>query len=456
MWKARTVLLALSFGLVALLAACQSTPLQSDDASSLDRELYRSSVADFPSPTFTWDHAGPVDIVGIGTGSLESATNPADIVIPDLGSAIAVRVQAAIKYGYADEAGPEMYVEFRNEDDDVLASVPLSEAKSAVTGDFFEAVLPLRGTDAVDLPNGVVRAEVVNDVSFTRKGTEFFTPRSLVAFVLRDDTTPSVRSKGLTSYEDVYHLVTENGEPTGFVQTLTETISFDPVAMDRPLRIDFAISELEADERVIDVDVRVDGESVYAERLTEPNSGNELYLEHVLTTLPAGATDVEIQLFSPDPSPDVVGDSVWLAGVNASVTEPEGGAEGCTPGYWRNHTGEGPGNQENAWTPTGYTGEQLFSSVFDRTITVRVGAKGRPEDVEDPMLFEAVVATGGDVNALARSAVAALLNAAHPDVDAYYTAAEVIEMVQDALDGTLDIEDTKNLLDVANNLGCPL
>jgi len=447
----KPLLVVLAVGAAVFLAACQSTTPQASGPRHIEYDLFRSGLEAFPSPTETWEHDGPVEFLGVGMGDRYGANNPAEIVIGDLDSAIAVRVQVAVKYGFR-AAPDDMYVEFRDADDNVLATVAVADSKSAVTGDFFEAVLQLRGVDAVTLPGGVIRAEVVNGVSFWHLNSDFFTPRAFVAFVLRDQVSPEVTSKGLTSYEDVYHL---KEVPQRFVQTLTETLTFDAAPYPRPLRVDFAISELDPDPRVIDVVVRVGGATVYSDTLLAPNAGNELYLGYVLTTLPAGETDVEFELDSPNPTPLPEGDSVWLAGVNASVTDVPRGFEGCTPGYWRNHTGEGPGRQANAWEPTGFATTDLFRDPFDRIITVRTGGR---TSATDPTLLQAVVALGGGTNALARHAVAALLNAAHPDVNSYYSVAEVIQLVQDALDGTgpYGIDGTKDLLEMANELGCPL
>jgi hypothetical protein len=66
---------------------------------------------------------------------------------------------------------------------------------------------------------------------------------------------------------------------------------------------------------------------------------------------------------------------------------------------------------------------------------------------------------GGGLQALSRHAVAALLNAAHPDIDtppAVDTEAEVIALWQAAFDsGDANlIESTKNLFASANEAGC--
>jgi hypothetical protein len=85
-------------------------------------------------------------------------------------------------------------------------------------------------------------------------------------------------------------------------------------------------------------------------------------------------------------------------------------------------------------------------------------------DLFDPdiTLGQAIWASGGGNNALARHATAALLNAhggvanADGTTVAYpYTVEQVIQMVQDAV--TIDtIEATKDAFAAANELGCPL
>ena len=102
--------------------------------------------------------------------------------------------------------------------------------------------------------------------------------------------------------------------------------------------------------------------------------------------------------------------------------------EGCTPGYWKNHL--------DSWPPTGYAP----SDDFDTTFGV---------DYFDPdiSLEQAVNRRGGKVNRLARHGTAALLSAAHPDVDYPYTVAEVIAFVQAG--------DADPLVE-ANELGCPI
>ena len=112
---------------------------------------------------------------------------------------------------------------------------------------------------------------------------------------------------------------------------------------------------------------------------------------------------------------------------------PPTGGEGCTPGYWRQ-----PQHYDN-WV--GYAPSDIFSDVFG------VGP--------DLALGDAVELGKGGQSALVRHAVAALLNAASPDVSYALTEAEIIDLVQQAFDSG-DFEAAKDLLDELNNSGCGL
>ncbi|MCB0093377.1 MAG: hypothetical protein KDE54_36055, partial [Caldilineaceae bacterium] len=120
--------------------------------------------------------------------------------------------------------------------------------------------------------------------------------------------------------------------------------------------------------------------------------------------------------------------------------------EGCTPGYWkqRQHLG--------SWTATGYAPSQKLETVFSNT-----------DNLGTKSLLQALSFKGGSsLNSakeiLLRAAVAALLSAAHPDVDYALSAGEVIAQVNTALAsndrGT--ILALAEQLDAYNNAGCPL
>ncbi len=113
-----------------------------------------------------------------------------------------------------------------------------------------------------------------------------------------------------------------------------------------------------------------------------------------------------------------------------------GGGEGCTPGYWKNHTG--------AW-PAAYAPGDDFDSVF-----------GVSAFKPDRTLLAALENGGGGVDALGRHAVAGLLNAASDGVNYALSVAEVIALVQSALAPGGDVEAAKNTLESHNEAGCPL
>lgn len=124
------------------------------------------------------------------------------------------------------------------------------------------------------------------------------------------------------------------------------------------------------------------------------------------------------------------------------------GDEGCTPGYWKNHL--------DAWNETSYDTTQTVESVFS-------AASAYSSATSDATLLEALDFSAGPTaedmaRALIRAAVAAVLNASHPDVDYPRAEATIINEVNAALatGNRAIMEDLKDELDADNNLGCPL
>lgn len=111
---------------------------------------------------------------------------------------------------------------------------------------------------------------------------------------------------------------------------------------------------------------------------------------------------------------------------------PSGGGEGCTPGYWKQE------HHFDSWV--GYSPSDSFDAIFG----VTYGGS----------LIDAANAKGGKENALARHAVAALLNASS-SVDYYYTTNDIVNMVQAAF-ANGDFNGTKDMFEYQNELGCPL
>ena len=126
---------------------------------------------------------------------------------------------------------------------------------------------------------------------------------------------------------------------------------------------------------------------------------------------------------------------------------PQTGGQGCTPGYWKNHTG--------SWPPTGYSPSQTVQSAFSQ-------AAGFPSlgnaSLLDGLSFQGGSTLQGGAEILLRASIAALLNAAHSNVSYPRTPAGVISDVNSALaSGNRDTMITlASQLDRDNNLGCPL
>lgn len=113
------------------------------------------------------------------------------------------------------------------------------------------------------------------------------------------------------------------------------------------------------------------------------------------------------------------GESITVEFGNEYTCVPDG--EGCTPGFWKNLR-----KRLEAWGVAGYAPTDDFEAIFG-------------VDLGYSTLGEAVKAKGGGDNKLARHGTAALLNAAHPDVEYPLTVDEVIAIVQ-GLDPERDVD----------------
>ncbi len=151
-----------------------------------------------------------------------------------------------------------------------------------------------------------------------------------------------------------------------------------------------------------------------------------------------GETTVTVNAVG-DLGPNVECTASATATVDAEEPPPpppqEIGDDGCTPGYWKNHL--------NRWV--GYRPTDSFNETF-----------GVVAFTPDITLNDAIRRRGGGINALARHATAALLNAAHPDVDYALTEAQILQLVQSAVGARSRTEQAKNTLADFNEAGCPL
>lgn len=113
------------------------------------------------------------------------------------------------------------------------------------------------------------------------------------------------------------------------------------------------------------------------------------------------------------------------------------GSEGCTPGYWKNHLA--------TWGPTGLNPSDSWNATF--------GVSGYDPDVT---LLEALDPPT-ELQTFGAHAVAALLNALHPDSDFGLSADTVKTLVHDAaLSGSWAEQlAVKDILEHLNESGCP-
>jgi hypothetical protein len=133
------------------------------------------------------------------------------------------------------------------------------------------------------------------------------------------------------------------------------------------------------------------------------------------------------------------------ASTTTSTTTPPG-QEGCTPGFWKQP------QHLDAWVT--YSPDQTLESVFDVPDAFGLDSV----TLLAALSFEGGPTTADAAEVLLRQAVAALLNAASPEVDYPLTEAEIIAQVNAALaSGDRDtILALAEELDTFNNLFCPL
>lgn len=142
---------------------------------------------------------------------------------------------------------------------------------------------------------------------------------------------------------------------------------------------------------------------------------------------------------------------------SGNLSAPKVTCAGCTPGYWKED------QHLDAWLPTGFRPvdaidalqkADTFNAVFGVTQYVR--PNGTPYT-----LLEVMRELNGNGNGkadpistnLGFHAVAALLNAAHPDVNYGYTSGEIINLFRDNMHNGAALKDS---FDMLNSRGCPL
>jgi hypothetical protein len=137
------------------------------------------------------------------------------------------------------------------------------------------------------------------------------------------------------------------------------------------------------------------------------------------------------------------GDFAFCRYVNQFTPPSE---QGCTPGFWKQEQHFGH------WLPTGYLPDTVLNSVFDFPADGPVASLGS-DTMLDALNYGGGPGLDGAARILLRAAVAAVLNAAHPDVEYAFTEDDVIADVSAALNSgsRADMLALATELDNANN-----
>ena len=168
-------------------------------------------------------------------------------------------------------------------------------------------------------------------------------------------------------------------------------------------------------------------------------NGSEWDTYFTPVTIPAGSDQVSVQLFSHDDGTGAEPASLYWVLAALSVHDPvrDRGGEGCTPGYWKQE------HHFDSW-PEPYTPDTQFNELFD-------------DAFPGMTLLDVLSQGGGQIKALGRHTVAALLNGGSAGVSYDLTDKEVIAAFDDVYVGTdADYEALKNKFAAYNEQGCPL
>ncbi len=154
---------------------------------------------------------------------------------------------------------------------------------------------------------------------------------------------------------------------------------------------------------------------------------------------------------------------------SGNLSAPKVTCDGCTPGYWMQC------QHLDSWAATGFSPDDIFNTVFGVTQYINpqnnkpftllqvMGLRGGGEGYGDSDGGNCQAKPNG--NAIGKigpdpispnlgfHAVAALLNAAHPNVNYGYTSGEIINLFRDNMHNGAALKDSLVML---NERGCPL
>ncbi len=222
--------------------------------------------------------------------------------------------------------------------------------------------------------------------------------------------------------------------------TVPQTYSFAPASSDRTATLAMFFSSVAGTVstagplRPTTIEITVDATLTQLINVLDGSEGEEWNTLTVPVNIPAGKSSLTVQALSQDDGAtgELPASFAWNA---AALSVP--GLEGCTPGYWKQP------QHFDSWTDP-FDPSDPFSDHF--------------EDAFPSMtLLEVLKQGGGGLKALGRHTVAALLNAASPDVAFAFSPAEVIDAFNDVFEGSkAEYTALKNQFATENEKGCPI
>jgi hypothetical protein len=332
-----------------------------------------------------------------------------------------------------------LYWEGQDSSPSVATTDTISVGATSVTGDliggptrfFSGAFSSTFRADITDLVSSGPNALEISGLDYTRRNN------GAGVLVIYDDGTAA--EIGVKDGNDLAFINFASPLDT----TVPQTFTFAAEDGDRLADLTVFASSVKPDglrPSVIEITLG-NGDVIEVVNVLDSLDGHEWDTLTVSVAIPAGVSSLTVQLLSEDRAGTgaLPASMAWsAAALSVPVTPPDGGGEGCTPGYWKQE------QHFDSWDATGLLPGDDYDAVF-----------GLADGTTDRTLLEALKAKGGQENALARHGTAALLNSLNPDVSYEYSAAEVIALVQGAY-ATGEYEAAKNLLEYQNELGCGL
>lgn len=230
-----------------------------------------------------------------------------------------------------------------------------------------------------------------------------------------------------------------------FDTTVPQTFVFAPAASDRAATLALFFSSVAGTAstggfRPTAIEITVDGSTTVLNNLLDSNDGQEWDTLTAPVLIPANETMLTVRALSVDNlgTGNLPASFAWnAAGLSLPAEVLAGGGEGCTPGYWKQS------QHFDSWTAP-YQPGTLFSAVLENAFPGMT-------------LLQVLQQGGGGLNALGRHTVAALLNAASPNVNFDLTVTQVIAEFNAVFPGTKpEYESLKDTFAGLNEQGCPL